>query len=73
MRVFTNKGFLVFLMLISSFILFSQGGPPFPKPAEDYEPYVAPIDTHLIFLFILALLYGLYKVYQHTTHKKTPN
>ena len=71
MKLFTNKGML-FLLVMTDLAFASGTNPSLPVPSRAAPPVPPgePIDTHLLFLFLLALLYGFYKVIYCNTTKK---
>jgi len=43
-----------------------------PNPPQPTVPPPMPADNGLIWLLVISVLYGLYKIYHYKTNKKTP-
>jgi hypothetical protein len=69
MRIVPNK-FLSGLALL--FTSFAFAGPTGPPPPQVPPPPGLPVDGGIVLLFLAAISYGIYKVYQYKTNKKTP-
>ncbi len=68
MRIVPNSILSGLALLCTSFAFAGPTGPP---PPQVPPPPGLPVDGGVVFLTIIALSYGLYKVYQHK-NKKTP-
>jgi hypothetical protein len=66
MKIFGSSVIFVFAMLLPVDQCFAAPAPPQPSPPP---PPGLPIDNGLVVLILAALIYGLFKVYQHITPK----
>jgi len=70
MRIVPNK-ILIVLALAFTNLTFAKYAPPPPQRGPG-PPVGLPIDDGVVFLFMAAIVLGLYKVYQFRQHKKAP-
>jgi hypothetical protein len=63
-----QKNALCFILLFFSII--AKGGPP-PPPAPPPPPLL-PIDENIYIVMIIALLFGIYIIYNNRLKTKTP-
>jgi len=69
MRIVPNK---ILSGLALLFTTFAFAGPTGPPPPQVPPPPGLPVDGGVVLLFIAAISYGIYKVHQYKTNKKTP-
>jgi hypothetical protein len=67
MKIVPSK-ILIIMVLISVSAFAGPVGPPPPG----IPPPGLPIDSGVLLLFIAAIGYGFYKIYQQKLNKKTP-
>jgi hypothetical protein len=60
---------LIVLVLTETSVFAGRVGPP---PPGSPPPPGVPIDSNIVILFIVALVYGVYKIYDLKLNKKTP-
>lgn len=67
MKVSRDNFFLTIVFLLGFVSVHAAKTPPEPteKSAAPIAPPGTPIDSELIMLFVLALLYGLYILHKH--------
>jgi hypothetical protein len=70
MKTTPNRFLSTLLFLLCGISSFAQTPPP-PTGPIDPRPDL-PIDDNLYILFALALILGIYFIYKHKLHKKTP-
>ena len=64
-----RKNALCFIIFFFSII--AKGGPP-PPPAPPPPPPLLPIDENIYIVMIIALLFGIYIIYNNRLKTKTP-
>lgn len=70
MRFFSNKGLSILVVLFTG--VFGYAAPVDPPQPTPPPPPGLPIDGGLLILFIISVLFGIYKIYQYNINKKTP-
>jgi hypothetical protein len=60
---------LIVLVLTGTSVFAGRVGPPPPRTPG---PPGLPIDDNLLIMLIIALVYGVYKIYDLKLNKKTP-
>jgi hypothetical protein len=73
MKIIANKFFITTLFLLGSFVLFATPKPPPPNFKKPPPPPGLPIDENLYVLILIAVLFGIYFIYNHNTKAKTPS
>jgi len=73
MKIIANKFFMTTLFLLGSFVLFAGPTPPPPNFKKPPPPPGLPIDENILILIIIAILFGIYIIYNHNIKAKTPN
>jgi len=68
MKIDKSTFYLTTIALFSMGFGFAAPGP--PPPAGPPGPPGLPIDSGLVFLFIIALTYGFYSIKKYKMHKK---
>lgn len=68
MKIVPNRIFYILLMLLTGVTAFTRNKPP---PPGVPPPPGLPIDGGVVVLLILAIVYGLYRLYQFKLNKKT--
>ncbi|MBF7091131.1 hypothetical protein IUY40_06225 [Flavobacterium sp. ALJ2] len=73
MKIISQRFLIVLMVLLGSISAFAAPAPPAPKfiPPPPGDPPL-PIDENLVFLFIVALSFGVYSIYKHKLKQKTP-
>jgi hypothetical protein len=71
MRIIPNRILVIIALCLLSFA--SVAAPNDPPPPTPPPPPGSPIDGGVFLLFIISLLYGLYKVYQYNFKKNAAN
>jgi hypothetical protein len=73
MKTFRNRFLLTLAFALSCIGVFAQGPPePPPEPTSVPPPVGLPIDSNIIFLLIIALLFGIYVIYKDRLKTKYP-
>lgn len=65
-----QKNALCFILLFFSII--AKGGPPSPTYRTPPTPPLLPIDENIYIVMIIALLFGIYIIYNNRLKTKTP-
>lgn len=60
MTILNKNFFISILLILIGLVGFAQNEPPVPQAKT--PPPGLPIDNGIIFLFAIALIYGIYKV-----------
>lgn len=78
MKIISQRFLIVVLVLLGSIGAFAAPAPPAPPvrqgvgvPPPPPDPPL-PIDENLMFLFVAALLFGIYSIYKYRLKQKTP-
>ncbi|MCC9017445.1 MULTISPECIES: hypothetical protein [Flavobacterium] len=73
MKTIKTVFFTVCLTLLSGFSALAQVTPPAPGPVvppdDPYDPDIVPIDNHLVFLAIVAVVLGIAIIYRNKIKK----
>jgi len=76
MKAVSSKYFFLLVFLLGTFyaIAGNPAGPPVPSPTgkKPPPPPGLPIDENIIILIIIALLFGIYIIYDNRLKAKTP-
>jgi len=76
MKTSVNTFFIVIAFLLGSVETVAKNNPPVPNPngrtADLDPPPNFPIDENLSFLFIFAVLLGMYIIYNSKLNTKSP-
>ena len=72
MRIIVKKFFIVTISLLGVLEAIAVPHPPNPGGKKPPPPPGLPIDDSIYVVFILALLYGIYIIYNHQLKTKTP-
>ncbi|MBF2707448.1 hypothetical protein [Flavobacterium soyangense] len=72
MRIIIKKFFIIIISLFGIMNSIAAPHPPNPGGKKPPPPPGLPIDDGLYMLFIIALLYGIYIIYNHHIKTKTP-
>jgi len=67
MKIAVNKFYFLIAFLFGTLCAIAQPPPP---PGDDIP--VVPIDENLFILLAIALLYGIYIIYNYRSKTKTP-
>ncbi len=67
---FVPNCILILMAILVSFV-DANAAPNGPPPPSPDPPPGAPIDSGLIVLLIVALIYGIFKVYEFNNNRKT--
>ena len=74
MKTIVNAFFIVIAFLIGIVDTLAKNNPPVPNPNGktnfDPPPGFAPIDENLLALLIIAILFGIYIIYNQTIEVK---
>ena len=73
MRIVPNRISVIIAVCLLSFTSIAAPINPPPPPTGPPPPPGSPIDGGVFLLFIISLLYGLYKVYQYNIKKNAAN
>ena len=71
MKTIKSKFFFIIICLLGVMQTFAAPNPPQPNKTNDPPPPGLPIDTDIYLVFIFALLYGIYIIYNHQLKTKT--
>lgn len=58
--------------LFGVFNSVAQNSPPFPGKKKPPTPPKMPIDENIYILILIAILFGIYIIYNHRLKTKTP-
>lgn len=58
--------------LFGVFNSIAQNSPPFPEKKKPPKPPKMPIDENIYILILIAILFGIYIIYNHRLKTKTP-
>jgi hypothetical protein len=72
MGIITNRLFVTLLFFLGSIVLFAGPTPPPPNFKKPPPPPGLPIDEYSVLCGLMAILFGLYVIYNHKTKTKTP-
>lgn len=72
MRIIVKKFFIIIIFLLGALNAFAGPNPPAPGAKKPPPPPGLPIDDGVYLVFILALLYGIYIIYNYQLKTKTP-
>jgi hypothetical protein len=72
MKIVVSKFLILVVFLLGILDAFSAPGPPMPNGKKPPPPPGLPIDENLIVLFLIAILFGIYIIYNHKLKTKTP-
>lgn len=72
MRIIVKKVFIIMISLLGAMHTIAAPHPPNPGARKPPPPPGLPIDDGIYIVFILALLYGIYIIYNHQLKTKTP-
>ncbi|HWR94005.1 MAG TPA: hypothetical protein VN192_02260 [Flavobacterium sp.] len=68
MKLMIDKVFILFVLIFIDTVVYA--GPNPPPPAV--PPPGTPIDGGICAMFVIAVMFGIYKVHQYKKYKKTP-
>lgn len=75
MKTVKSKFFLIIIYLFGVMHTFAKPNPPHPphpNKTNDPPPPGLPIDDNLFIVLIIAILFGIYVIYNHNIKQKTP-
>lgn len=72
MKIIANKFFVLMIYLFGISNAFAAPHPPPPTGKRPPPPPGLPIDENIIFLLFIAVLFGIYIIYNHNIKTKTP-
>ncbi|WP_310560257.1 hypothetical protein [Flavobacterium sp.] len=72
MKIIVNRFYITLIYLLGIFIAFAKPGPPAPNFKRPPPPPGLPIDENILFLLVIALLFGIYIIYKQKINIKTP-
>lgn len=74
MKIISRRFLIVVIALLGVINVFSAPTPPAPQkvgpPVPPEDP--VPIDENLVFLIMIAFLFGMYTIYRYKLKQKTP-
>jgi hypothetical protein len=73
MKIIANKFFMTALFFLGSIVLFAGPTPPPPNFKRPPPPPGLPIDDSILILVAIAILFGIYIIYNHNIKTKTPS
>lgn len=68
MKLMLDKIFIFFVLIFIDTVVYAGPNPPPPQ----VPPPGTPIDGGISAMIVIAIVFGIYKVYQSKIHKKTP-
>jgi hypothetical protein len=72
MKIVRKNALCFILFFFSIFSVIAKGNPPAPTQKVPPPPPFAPIDENIFLLMIIALLFGLYIIYNFKIKQNTP-
>lgn len=72
MKIIANKFFILMIYLIGISNSFAAPHPPPPNGRRPPPPPGLDIDENILFLLFIAVLFGIYIIYNHNIKTKTP-
>ena len=72
MKIIANKLFIIVIYFISIFYAFAGPHPPPPTGKKPPPPPGLPIDENILILVMIAVLFGIYIIYNYNVKAKTP-
>jgi hypothetical protein len=72
MKIIVKKFFIVIVYLLCMMNTYAKPDPPIPGGKRPPPPPGLPIDEGVYLVFILALFYAIYIIYNHQLKTKTP-
>ena len=72
MKIIANKFFILTIYLLGVSDAFAAPHPPPPTGKKPPPPPGLPLDENIIILLMIALLFGIYIIYNHSIKTKTP-
>lgn len=72
MKIIANKLFIVVIYLLGVSNAFAAPHPPPPTGKKPPPPPGLPIDENILILLIIAVLFGIYIIYNYHIKTKTP-
>ena len=72
MKIIANRLYITLIYLLGIFIAFAKPRPPEPNYKVPPAPPGAPIDDNILFLLLIAVLFGIYIIYKQNIKTKTP-
>ena len=72
MKIIANKLFITVMYFISILNAFAVPHPPPPTGKRPPPPPGLPIDENILILVMMAVLFGIYIIYNYNAKAKTP-
>ena len=72
MKIIANKFFIIMIYLLGVSNAFAAPHPPPPTGKKPPPPPGLPIDENILVLLFVAVLFGMYIIYNHNIKIKTP-
>jgi hypothetical protein len=72
MKIIANKFFIIMIYLLGIVNTFAAPHPPPPNGKRPPPPPGLPIDENILIVLFVALLLGIYIIYNHSIKIKTP-
>ena len=70
MKTIVNKFFVLVIYMLGLVNIYAAPHPPMPTGKKPTPPPGLPIDENLPFLLIIAILFGMYIIYNQTLKTK---
>ena len=72
MKIVQKNALCFILFFFSIFNVIAKGNPPAPTYRKPPTPPPLPIDENIYIVMIIALLFGIYIIYNNRSKSKTP-
>lgn len=72
MKIVQKNALCFILFFFSIFSVIANGNPPAPTSRKPPTPPILPIDENIYVVMIIALLFGIYIIYNFKIKQKTP-
>ena len=72
MKIIARRFFIITICLLGVYDAFAAPHPPPPTGKKPPPPPGLPIDENILIIVMIAVLFGIYIIYNYTIKTKTP-